>query len=107
MGAAWGSSSQRQAAQHGGALWDRAWCCASRTAWVCASHVKRGWPGSARRAPAAHGLTLLNLTKLDVLSGLDEIRVGVGYRTPAGDLLPCFPQNLELLEACEVGASIV
>ena len=54
-----------------------------------------------------NGLTHLNLTKLDVLSGLDEIRVGVGYRTPAGDLLPCFPQNLELLEACEVGASIV
>lgn len=49
-----------------------------------------------------NGLTHLNLTKLDVLSGLDEIRVGVGYRTPAGDLLPCFPQNLELLEACEV-----
>ena len=54
-------------------------------------------------ATRINGLTHLNLTKLDVLSGLAEIRVGVGYRAPGGALLPSVPADLELLEKCEVG----
>jgi adenylosuccinate synthase len=49
-----------------------------------------------------NGLTHLNITKLDVLSELDEIKVGVGYRSPDGSILPSFPSSLELMEQCEV-----
>ncbi|KAL6768109.1 hypothetical protein ACKKBF_B37840 [Auxenochlorella protothecoides x Auxenochlorella symbiontica] len=54
-----------------------------------------------RYAVRINGLTHLNLTKLDVLDGLKEIRVGVGYRTPEGDL-PTVPADLETLERAEV-----
>jgi len=49
-----------------------------------------------------NGLTHLNITKLDVLSELDEIKVGVGYRSPDGSILPSFPSSLEIMEQCEV-----
>ncbi|KAL4438177.1 hypothetical protein ABPG77_010538 [Micractinium sp. CCAP 211/92] len=53
-------------------------------------------------ASQINGLTHLNLTKLDVLSDLEEIKVGVAYRAPDGSLLPSVPEDLELLEKCEV-----
>lgn len=53
-------------------------------------------------ASRINGLTHLNLTKLDVLSDLEEIKVGVAYRTPEGALLHTVPEDLELLEKCEV-----
>lgn len=50
-----------------------------------------------------NGFTALNLTKLDVLSGLEEVKVGTAYKEPAtGALLPAFPADLELLESVEV-----
>jgi adenylosuccinate synthase len=49
-----------------------------------------------------NGLTHVNLTKLDVLSGQAEIKVGVAYRTPSGQLLHTVPEDLDLLEQCEV-----
>jgi adenylosuccinate synthase len=49
-----------------------------------------------------NGLTHVNLTKLDVLSGLEEIKVGVAYKTPSGDILQTVPSDLSLLEQCEV-----
>eukprot|EP00890_Picochlorum_soloecismus_P005716 jgi/Picsp_1/6145/NSC_03499-R1_adenylosuccinate synthase len=49
-----------------------------------------------------NGLSHLNITKLDVLSELDEIKVGVGYRSPDGSILPSFPSSLEIMEQCEV-----
>eukprot|EP00850_Spirogloea_muscicola_P011708 SM000073S21484 [mRNA] locus=s73:618009:620946:+ [translate_table: standard] len=55
-----------------------------------------------RFACTINGFTSLNLTKLDVLSSLENIRLGVSYKSPAGDTLPCFPADLELLEAVEV-----
>ena len=54
-----------------------------------------------------NGLTHINLTKLDVLSDLAEIKVGVAYRTPSGALLHTVPEDLDLLEQCEVGARVV
>lgn len=51
---------------------------------------------------AINGLTHINLTKLDVLSGLDEIKVGVAYKAPDGSILRGFPADLDLLERCEV-----
>uniref|UniRef100_A0A7S3XG82 Adenylosuccinate synthetase, chloroplastic n=1 Tax=Picocystis salinarum TaxID=88271 RepID=A0A7S3XG82_9CHLO len=49
-----------------------------------------------------NGFTHLNITKLDVLSVLDEIKLGVAYKAPNGDVLPAFPSDLTLLEQVEV-----
>ncbi len=49
-----------------------------------------------------NGFTNLNLTKLDVLSGLDTIQLGVGYRSPDGRMLPSMPADIRDLEAVEV-----
>jgi len=54
-----------------------------------------------RYASRINGLTHLNLTKLDVLSGLDSIRVGVGYRLD-GTPLRSFPSTISDLERVEV-----
>lgn len=45
-----------------------------------------------------NGLTHLNMTKLDVLSGLDEVKVGVRYRAQDGTNLRSVPADLETLE---------
>jgi adenylosuccinate synthase len=45
--------------------------------------------------------TALNLTKLDVLDGLDEIRIGVAY-VYQGKELKSFPADLDVLQQCEV-----
>ncbi|KAF9977746.1 phosphoribosylaminoimidazole carboxylase ade2 [Actinomortierella ambigua] len=48
-----------------------------------------------------NGYTSLNITKLDVLDQLDEIKVGVAYKV--GDkVLEGFPADLDLLEKVEV-----
>ena len=49
-----------------------------------------------------NGFTDLNLTKLDVLSDLDIIKLGVGYKGPDGALLRSMPANITDLEAVEV-----
>mgnify|MGYP002630463920 CR=1 FL=1 len=54
-----------------------------------------------RYASRINGLTHLNLTKLDVLSDLDTIRVGVGYRLD-GSPLKSFPSTISDLERVEV-----
>jgi len=53
-----------------------------------------------RYARRVNGLTDLMITKLDVLTGLDRIRVGVGYRH-RGRLLKDYPPDLETLSECE------
>lgn len=55
-----------------------------------------------RYASRINGLTHVNLTKLDVLSELDEVKVGVAYKLPSGDILKTVPSDLSLLESCEV-----
>eukprot|EP01133_Synstelium_polycarpum_P006395 gene6395-7418_t len=45
--------------------------------------------------------TELNLTKLDVLSTLEEIKIGVDYKYK-GEIIKCFPSSLEVLAECEV-----
>ncbi|CAI5465435.1 unnamed protein product [Closterium sp. Yama58-4] len=55
-----------------------------------------------RYACQVNGFTALNLTKLDVLSGLPQLQLGVGYRAPDGSLLPAFPADLELLGQVQV-----
>lgn len=49
-----------------------------------------------------NGFTAINLTKLDVLSGLDEVKLGVAYRTASGEKLRSFPSDLSVLEQVEV-----
>ena len=49
-----------------------------------------------------NGFASLNLTKLDVLSDLSEIQLGVTYRHPDGSTLNSFPSDLSLLEQIKV-----
>ncbi|CAD7695332.1 unnamed protein product [Ostreobium quekettii] len=50
-----------------------------------------------------NGLTHLNLTKLDVLSSLDVIKIGTTYKAPDSEFLNSVPAALETLESIEVG----
>lgn len=49
-----------------------------------------------------NGYTSINLTKLDVLSGLKEIPLGVAYKAKDGTVLNTMPANLKQLEDVEV-----
>ena len=53
-----------------------------------------------RYSARINGLDALALTKLDVLDGLREVPICVGYRTPAGPLDE-FPADLRLLASAE------
>ncbi|KAK2080868.1 hypothetical protein QBZ16_000722 [Prototheca wickerhamii] len=56
-----------------------------------------------RYATDINGFTQLNLTKLDVLDGLEEIKVGVAYRDGAtGERLATVPADIETLARVEV-----
>jgi adenylosuccinate synthase len=61
-----------------------------------------GWFDAAllRRSAAINGLTGLAITKLDVLDGLPELKIGTGYRcgNQVLDLLPC---GAEEVATCE------
>ena len=61
-----------------------------------------GWFDSVvlRYARRVNGLDELAITKLDVLDGLDEVRVGVRYRLD-GDPVEEFPGDLRVLARCE------
>ncbi|KAL2320791.1 hypothetical protein Fmac_029760 [Flemingia macrophylla] len=49
-----------------------------------------------------NGFSSLNLTKLDVLSDLDEIQLGVSYKLVDGTPIKSFPSDLRLLEQLKV-----
>ncbi|OMO70263.1 Adenylosuccinate synthetase [Corchorus olitorius] len=49
-----------------------------------------------------NGFSSLNLTKLDVLSDLPEIKLGVAYKQPDGTPVQSFPGDLRLLEQLKV-----
>ncbi|CAN6298148.1 unnamed protein product [Urochloa humidicola] len=49
-----------------------------------------------------NGFTSLNLTKLDVLTGLKEIKLGISYYTDDGNMVQSFPADLDLLEQIRV-----
>ncbi len=53
-----------------------------------------------RYAALLNGLNSFALTKLDVLSGLETIKVCTGYRLH-GKIIEYFPSSIEDLEACE------
>ncbi|KAM3294684.1 hypothetical protein ACQJBY_037520 [Aegilops geniculata] len=49
-----------------------------------------------------NGFSSLNLTKLDVLTGLKEIKLGISYCTKDGETIESFPADLDLLEQTKV-----
>ena len=61
-----------------------------------------GWYDAVvvRYSARINGLDAIALTKLDVLDGLDEIKICTGYRTNGGTLTE-FPADLRLLAAAE------
>jgi len=54
-----------------------------------------------RHSCLINGYDTLNLTKLDVLDGLDEINIGVAYVVD-GHALPAFPADLDILAKVDV-----
>ncbi|CAN6302101.1 unnamed protein product [Urochloa humidicola] len=54
-----------------------------------------------------NGFSSLNLTKLDVLSGLSEIKVGVSYNQANGQKLQSFPGDLDTLEQVQVNYEVL
>ncbi len=61
-----------------------------------------GWFDSVvvRHSARINGLDTLAVTKLDVLDGLDEVRICTAYRFEGGEIRD-FPGDLSVLEACE------
>ncbi|NOY69003.1 MAG: adenylosuccinate synthase [Deltaproteobacteria bacterium] len=61
-----------------------------------------GWLDTVvvRNAVRLNGLTGLTITKLDVLGGIDEIKICTGY-TCDGKRIEHFPANLNVLDNCE------
>lgn len=53
-------------------------------------------------ASTINGFTHINLTKLDVLSGLEELKIGVAYKLPDGTVTTAFPSDIDLLGEVEV-----
>ncbi|KAF8776293.1 hypothetical protein HU200_003699 [Digitaria exilis] len=54
-----------------------------------------------------NGFSSLNLTKLDVLSGMSEIKVGVSYNQADGQKLQSFPGDLDILEQVQVNYEVL
>lgn len=54
-----------------------------------------------------NGFSSLNLTKLDVLTGLKEIKLGISYYTEDGNAVQSFPADLDLLEQIKVKIEIL
>ncbi|HEY6361010.1 MAG TPA: adenylosuccinate synthase [Vicinamibacterales bacterium] len=61
-----------------------------------------GWYDAVvvRYSARINGLDALALTKLDVLDGLDEVKICTGYRTSAGTITE-FPADLRILASAE------
>ncbi|MBU1275820.1 MAG: adenylosuccinate synthase [Proteobacteria bacterium] len=53
-----------------------------------------------RHSVRLSGITGLCVTKLDVLTGLDTLKLCVGYRTPDGEVIQRVPASLNQLGAC-------
>ncbi|HSN22475.1 MAG TPA: adenylosuccinate synthase [Usitatibacter sp.] len=62
-----------------------------------------GWFDAAalKRAVQLNGIGGLCITKLDVLDGLDKVRVAVGYKVAGGETREILPVGAEALAICE------
>ncbi len=55
----------------------------------------------ARHAARVNGVNRMHITKLDILSQFDEIRICTAYRMKDGETTPDFPSSMSVLEECE------
>jgi adenylosuccinate synthase len=62
-----------------------------------------GWLDAValRYAVRLNGMTTLAITKLDVLAGIDPLRIAVGYRHPEGATFDEFPYHQSILHTAE------
>lgn len=60
-----------------------------------------GWLDAValKHACRINGFSSLNLTKLDIVSGLEEVPIATAYRLPEGDEITAFPADLSTLES--------
>jgi len=56
---------------------------------------------AARFAVEVSGIDAVALTKLDILDGVDEIKVATAYKLPSGEIIDTFPADAEIAEALE------
>ncbi len=54
-----------------------------------------------RQAVRTSGIRFLAITKLDVLTGLDKIKICVGYESPNGEFTHAVPADIDLLAKCK------
>jgi len=54
-----------------------------------------------RQSVRLSGITGIALTKLDVLTGIEKLKICVGYKTPQGEFTASIPSNPRLLAQCE------
>jgi len=54
-----------------------------------------------RQAARVSGITALAITKLDVLTGLDKIKICVGYKSDQGEFTEAVPYNMNTLSKCK------
>lgn len=54
-----------------------------------------------RQAVRVSGIALLAVTKLDVLTGLDKLKICVGYKTSQGEFTEAVPASLKMFSTCE------
>ena len=54
-----------------------------------------------RQAVRTSGIRFLAITKLDVLTGLDKIKICVGYESPNGKFTHAVPASIDLLTKCK------
>ncbi|UUX33055.1 adenylosuccinate synthase [Fundicoccus culcitae] len=61
-----------------------------------------GWFDSVvmRHSKRVSGITNLSLNSIDVLSGLDTIKICTAYRLPDGTLIEHYPASLKVLASC-------
>jgi adenylosuccinate synthase len=53
-----------------------------------------------RQSVRTSGITALAITKLDVLTGLETVKICVGYKSESGDITHAVPANLDLFSRC-------
>jgi len=54
-----------------------------------------------RQAVRVSGISALAITKLDVLTGLDKLKICVGYKSAGGEFTHAAPASIRLLSECQ------
>lgn len=62
-----------------------------------------GWFDAAalKRSIQVNGITGMCITKLDVMDGIDEIKIGVGYELPNGETTDILPFGADAVAGCK------